>query len=119
MNYSICCSSQVIAAVTFRFPDSLPHSINSSSVVEAHTLEYSDNHIPLTQPPPPPLPRRHFLLFCLHLYAPALPPASFVSAAQTCVSYLFRCPALAAAVTAPADEVVAGGTACGCTHAGL
>lgn len=107
------CSSSDISIPRLT-PSQHPH--NSSSAVEAHTVEYSDNHIPLAQPPPLP---RHLLLVYLNLDAPALPPASFVSAAQTCVSYLSRCPALAAAVTAPADEVVAGGNACGCTHTGL
>ena len=91
------------------------HPHYSSPAVKAHTLEHSDNPNPLAQPPPPP-PPRHSLLFHINLDAPALPATPSMSAAQTNVAYLFRGPALAAAVAAPADDGVAGSDACGCTH---
>ena len=93
------------------------HSHHSSPAVEAHTLEHSNDPNPPAQPPSPP--PRHSLLFHLDLDALTLPATPSVSAAQTYVTYFFRGPALAAAVTAPADDGVAGSGACGCTHSGL
>ena len=96
------------------------HPHHSSPAIEAHILQHSNNPNPLAQPPPPPPPPpRHSLLFHLDLDAPTLPATPSVSAAQTNVAYLFRGPALAAAVAAPADDGVAGSDACGCTHSGL